>query len=62
LEEVLGSDSILKSCFDLLSLANRRDYAEYIATAKRPETRQERLKKIIPMILRGEGMNDKYKK
>lgn len=62
LEEVFAADPVLKSCFDLLSLTNRRDYAEYITTAKRPETRQERLKKIVPMILRVEGMNDKYKK
>jgi uncharacterized protein YdeI (YjbR/CyaY-like superfamily) len=33
-----------------------------VGSAKREETRQQRLQKVIPMILEGIGMNDKYKK
>jgi uncharacterized protein YdeI (YjbR/CyaY-like superfamily) len=29
--------------------------------AKREETRQQGLQKIIPMIIEGMGLNDKYK-
>lgn len=56
----LDADPSLKMAFENLSLSRRRDYAEHIATAKREETRNARLEKIIPMILRGEGLNDKY--
>ena len=61
LKEVLASDVELSEIFDELSLTNKRDYAEYIAEAKREETKQKRLDKIIPMIREGVGLNDKYK-
>ncbi len=61
LKEALASDSQLSELFDQLSLTNRRDYAEHIAEAKREETKQKRLEKIIPMIKKGVGLNDKYK-
>jgi uncharacterized protein YdeI (YjbR/CyaY-like superfamily) len=56
----LDADPSLKAAFENLSLSRRRDYAEHIATAKREDTRNARLKKIIPMILAGVGLNDKY--
>lgn len=62
LQTVLDNDPGLKESFDAHSLTNRRDFAEYIETAKREATKQSRLEKIIPMIQRGEGLNDKYKK
>jgi uncharacterized protein YdeI (YjbR/CyaY-like superfamily) len=39
----------------------QRDYAEYVAAAKREETKQRRIEKILPMIVTGSGMNDKYR-
>lgn len=33
-----------------------------LGSAKRDETRQDRLDKIIPMILEGIGLSDKYRK
>ena len=62
LEEVLKSDPSLKESFDALSLSKRREYAEHVGSAKREETRQQRLQKIIPMIHEGIGMSDKYRK
>ncbi|WP_423127816.1 YdeI/OmpD-associated family protein [Gaoshiqia sp. Z1-71] len=61
LEQCFAENPELKTCFDAMSLANKRDFAEYIHQAKRPETKQRRLDKIIPMILGGDGLNDKYK-
>lgn len=61
LKEALASDAQLSEQFDQLSLTNKRDYAEHIAEAKREETKQKRLDKIIPMIMDGVGLNDKYK-
>ena len=61
LKEALASDSQLSEIFDGLSLSVKREFAEHIEEAKREETKQKRLEKIIPMILDGVGLNDKYK-
>lgn len=39
----------------------QREYAEYIASAKRDDTKQQRIAKILPMIIGGVGLNDKYR-
>ena len=62
LESALKSDPSLKDSFEALSLSKRREYAEHVGSAKREETRQQRLQKIIPMIREGIGMSDKYRK
>ena len=62
LQEVFSRDPALKDAFEALSLTNKRDFAEHVGSAKREETRKQRLEKVIPMILEGIGLNDKYKK
>ncbi len=62
LKSAIESDTTLKEAFELLSLGKKRDYTEYISEAKRDETKQKRLTKIIPMVNAGVGLNDKYKK
>lgn len=52
----------LKASFEGLTPGRQREYAEYIAEAKRADTRQRRLEKVLPMILAGKGLNDRYKK
>ena len=61
LKEALASNSLLSETFESLTLSCKREYAEYIKDAKRTETKQKRIKKIIPMILEKIGLNDKYK-
>ena len=61
LEEILQRPGLIEA-FEELTLGKRRDYAEYIETAKKAETKAARLEKIAPMILAGIGLNDKYKK
>lgn len=61
LQNAFTNDSSLNEAFSNLSLTKKREYAEYISTAKRAATKQSRLKKIIPMILEGKGLNDKYR-
>lgn len=61
LEQALQSNPSLKESFEAFSPGKKREYAEHIGSAKREETRQQRLQKIIPMILEGMGLNDKYK-
>jgi len=49
-----------EKAFQEFTKSKQRDFAEHITTAKRESTKLSRLDKIIPMILRGEGLNDKY--
>ncbi|WP_299550164.1 YdeI/OmpD-associated family protein [Seonamhaeicola sp.] len=51
----------LKDRFESLTPYKQREYCEYIQTAKREATKQNRLEKITPMILQGVGLHDKYK-
>lgn len=62
LQGAFARDPALKDSFDGLSLSKRREYAEHVGMAKREETRLLRLEKIIPMILEGIGLSDKYRK
>ena len=58
----LEQDINLKETFENLTPGKQRDYAEYIDSAKRHETKLSRLEKITSMITQGIGLNDKYKK
>jgi len=55
------NENNLEEIYNLLNLTNKRDFTGYILEAKRPETKQKRIDKIIPMIRKGIGLNDKYK-
>ncbi|QCX00803.1 hypothetical protein FGM00_12045 [Aggregatimonas sangjinii] len=61
LKEVFRQDKNFKKAFTTLSDYQQREYGEYIATAKQEKTKRSRLEKIIPMIMAGKGLNDKYK-
>lgn len=61
LEKVLAENPGAKKCFDSLSKSCRREYANYVAEAKKAETKVRRISKIIPMILDSVGLNDKYR-
>lgn len=60
LKRALHNNPALAESFDQLPHGKKRDYAEYISEAKRAATKEQRLEKIIPMILAGKGLNDKY--
>lgn len=62
LAKALNEDVILNMKFKQLSKGKQNDYLEYISEAKRPATRTKRLEKSIELILKGKGLNDKYKK
>lgn len=61
LRDALAKNAQAKAAFASLTKGKRREYADYIADAKREETKQNRLKKIVPMIKAGQGLNDKYR-
>ena len=51
----------LKLCFEKFSNSKQREFAEYIMSAKKEITKQVRIQKIIPMIMTGVGLHDKYR-
>lgn len=61
LQTELDDKPELKEMFEQLNLTKKREFAEYIEMAKREATKANRLKKIIPMIMEGIGLNDKYR-
>jgi len=55
------SDPKLKKAFEAFSPYKRREFLEYVETAKQEKTKLTRIEKIKPMILEGIGLNDKYR-
>ena len=62
LNQALQEDRELENCFRRFTTGKQREFAEYIASAKQPETRLARVQKVIPLILENVGLNDKYRK
>lgn len=62
LGDLLAKDTGLNASFEAFANFKKTEFMEYIAEAKRETTRQTRLEKIIPMIQKGEGLNDIYRK
>lgn len=61
LKAILKNNKDFNASFKDLTPYKQKEYCEYIATAKREATVASRLEKITPMILKGIGLNDKYK-
>lgn len=61
LSKALRSDPTLQLAFATFTTAKQREFVEYIIEAKRASTRESRVAKIIPMIQKGEGLNDRYR-
>lgn len=61
LKAALAKDKKAQAAFSNMTKGKQREYADYIADAKREATKETRLKKILPMITAGGGLNDKYK-
>lgn len=54
----LNTDRALKKAFEVLTPGRQRAYLLYFAAAKQAITRDSRVKKYIPQILLGKGLND----
>jgi uncharacterized protein YdeI (YjbR/CyaY-like superfamily) len=61
LAAALANNRRAKAAFDKLSASCRREYSSYVAEAKQTATKQRRIEKIVPMIVDGVGLNDKYR-
>jgi len=62
LQQALNDNKLLETAFQTFTPGCQREFAGYIAEAKRTETRESRVQKIIPLIFDKRGLNDKYKK
>ena len=56
LSEKLQKDHILNLQFQKLSPGKRKELIDYLTGVKRESTKQQRLQKIIPLILQGKGI------
>jgi len=61
LKRALAGNKKASRGFNALTQGKQREYADYISSAKRDETRSKRLEKIIPMIVAGQGLHDRYR-
>lgn len=61
LQIALETNINFQAAFKALTPGKQREYCEYIELAKQEKTKMSRLEKIKPMILKGVGLNDKYK-
>jgi Bacteriocin-protection, YdeI or OmpD-Associated/Domain of unknown function (DUF1905) len=53
LEQALAGDPAAAAAFDALSYTHRREYAEWIAQAKKEETRERRAARAVEMLKAG---------
>jgi uncharacterized protein YdeI (YjbR/CyaY-like superfamily) len=60
LKIALKDNSVLHDAFKLITPGKQREYCDYIQSAKRDSTKRSRIEKIIPMIIKGVGLNDTY--
>ncbi|WP_340199225.1 YdeI/OmpD-associated family protein [Ascidiimonas sp. W6] len=61
LKNILKADEKTEKAFHQLSLTQKREFAAYLSTAKKEVTLKKRIEKIIPLIQKGIGLNDKYR-
>jgi hypothetical protein len=53
LTQLLNKNAKAKNFFELLSFTNRKEYAAWISSAKRPETKEKRLTDTLTKLLAG---------
>jgi uncharacterized protein YdeI (YjbR/CyaY-like superfamily) len=62
LQKALAKNKTAQKFFEGLTYGYRKDYVEHVTEAKREETRQQRIIKIVDLCAAGRTLNDKYKK
>jgi len=61
LDSMLAENAEARAAFERMPLSHRKEYAGHVAEAKREETRLRRAEKCLAMILKGEGLHDRYR-
>lgn len=54
-------DPVLKTAFNALTPGRQRGYILHFSQPKQSKTRTGRIEKCVPKILKGEGLNDRYR-
>ena len=54
----LNKDALLKNAFEALTPGRQRGYLLHFAAPKQTQTRESRIEKSIPDIMKGKGLND----
>lgn len=62
LQNILRRTKGATAAFRELREGQRREYADYVASAKRDDTKKRRVARVLPMIQAGVGLNDKYRR
>lgn len=62
LAAALRTDLEARRHFESLSPSGRREYAAYVAEAKRAETKLRRVDRSIELLRQGKGLNDRYRR
>lgn len=62
LQRTLAGDKELAAAYATFAPYKQREFCESIANAKREETKERRLAKVIKHIREGRGLSDKYRK
>ncbi|HVJ85260.1 MAG TPA: YdeI/OmpD-associated family protein [Caulifigura sp.] len=62
LKAALNKNAKAKATFAAFSPSHQREYAEWIAEAKRPETREKRLATTLEWLVEGKSRHWKYEK
>jgi uncharacterized protein YdeI (YjbR/CyaY-like superfamily) len=58
LQKKLAEIPALKTAFNALTPGRQRGYLLYFSAPKQPKTREARIEKCMPQILKGKGLND----
>lgn len=61
LAAALAGDKALAAAFAGLTPGKQREYTAHVAEAKREATRLSRVAKLVPLVLAGRGLHDKYR-
>lgn len=62
LQDLLDSETGVNNAFQSFSYYKQKEFCEYINEAKQVTTKKKRLERIIPLIEKGIGLNDMYRK
>ena len=64
LAQVLAANADAQAVFARLSYSHQKEYADYVAEAKRPETRQRRAANAVDLLLEAEakGLPPRYRR
>lgn len=58
LDQAIRESERAQQGYEQLTESQKNEYGAYIESAEQQATKQERIKKVLPLIERGAGLND----